>query len=70
MGREFAPSTGAIALHVDDVATARPELEAHGVEFDGETMDSGVCFQSSFRIPTQTLILHHRYAPPGEMPSV
>jgi predicted enzyme related to lactoylglutathione lyase len=71
LGREFAPSTGAIALHVDDVAAARAELEERGVEFDGETMDSGVCFQAHFSDPDgNALMLHHRYAPPGEMPSV
>jgi catechol 2,3-dioxygenase-like lactoylglutathione lyase family enzyme len=69
VGREFAPSTGAIALHVDDVAAARAELEERGVEFDGETLDSGVCFQAYFTDPDgNALILHHRYAPPGVMP--
>jgi catechol 2,3-dioxygenase-like lactoylglutathione lyase family enzyme len=69
VGREFAPSTGAIALHVDDVAAARARLEKHGVEFEGETMDSGVCFQAYFTDPDGNgLILHHRYAPPGVMP--
>ena len=41
-GLEFAPQTTAhLALHVDDVATARAELEAKGVEFMGETLDTG-----------------------------
>ena len=71
VGREFAPSTGAIALHVDDVAAARAELEERGVEFDGETVDSGVCFQAHFRDPDgNALMLHHRYAPPGQMPNI
>jgi catechol 2,3-dioxygenase-like lactoylglutathione lyase family enzyme len=70
VGREFAPSTGAIALHVDDVAAARAELEERGVEFDGETTDSGVCFQAHFTDPDgNALMLHHRYAPPGVLPS-
>jgi catechol 2,3-dioxygenase-like lactoylglutathione lyase family enzyme len=70
IGREFEPSTGAIALHVDDVERARSELEARGVEFDGETMDSGVCFQAYFHDPDgNALILHHRYAPPGVKPT-
>ena len=30
IGREFAPSTGAIALHVEDVEAARSELESRG----------------------------------------
>ena len=69
LGREVGPSTGAIALHVDDVATARSELESRGVEFQGETMDSGVCFQAYFADPDgNALILHHRYAPPGVRP--
>ena len=44
IGREFEPSKGAIALHVEDVEAARSELESRGVEFQGETMDSGVCY--------------------------
>ena len=70
IGREFSPSTGAIALHVDDVEAARAELEARGVKFHGETMDSGVCYQAYFADPDgNALILHHRYAPPGVLPS-
>lgn len=69
LGREVPPSTGAIALHVEDVEAARTELESKGVEFEGETMDSGVCYQAYFRDPDgNALILHHRYAPPGERP--
>ena len=69
LGHEVAPSTGAIALHVDDVEEARAELESKGVEFQGETLDSGVCFQAYFADPDgNALILHHRYAPPGVMP--
>jgi len=69
IGQEFKPSTGAIALHVDDVEAARSELESRGVPFEGETMDSGVCYQAYFRDPDgNALILHHRYAPPGVMP--
>ncbi len=69
LGREVAPSTGAIALHVDDVEEARKELESKGVEFQEETLDSGVCFQAYFKDPDgNALILHHRYAPPGERP--
>jgi catechol 2,3-dioxygenase-like lactoylglutathione lyase family enzyme len=70
IGRELQPSTGAIALHVDDVEAARAQLEARGVTFDGETMDSGVCYQAYFQDPDgNALILHQRYAPPGVMPS-
>ena len=69
LGQVVAPSTGAIALHVDDVDEARKQLESRGVEFERETMDSGVCFQAYFRDPDgNALILHHRYAPQGAMP--
>jgi catechol 2,3-dioxygenase-like lactoylglutathione lyase family enzyme len=64
-GGEFRRSGSAIALHVDDVAAARERLEAEGVAFSGDIIDSGVCFQAYFADPDgNTLILHHRYAPP------
>jgi len=64
-GMEFAPQrNGHIALHVDDVAAARAELEAKGVEFSGETFDTGVCHMAFFQDPDgNDLMLHHRYAP-------
>ena len=66
VGREFAPSGHPIALRVDDVAAARAELEAAGVEFLGETMDSGVCHQAPFKDPDgNVLILHRRYVTRG-----
>ena len=69
IGREFEPSTGAIALHLDDVEAVRSELESQGVKFSGETMDSGVCYQAFFEDQDgNALILHHRYAPPGARP--
>lgn len=62
-GMEFHPHRLPIALHVDDVAAARAHLEAEGVAFSGETIDSGVCHQAIFRDPAgNTLDLHHRYA--------
>ena len=65
IGREFSPSGGAIALHVEDVAAARAQLEAKGVTFKGETIDSGVCLQAIFQDQDgNALILHNRYAPP------
>jgi catechol 2,3-dioxygenase-like lactoylglutathione lyase family enzyme len=65
VGREFAPSKGAIALRVDDVEGARTELERRGVRFQGDIIDSGVCHQAIFEDPDgNTLVLHHRYAPP------
>jgi catechol 2,3-dioxygenase-like lactoylglutathione lyase family enzyme len=64
IGMEFEPSGSPIAFHVDDVAAARAELEAKGVEFSGEIVDSGVCHQAYFKDPDgNALILHHRYAP-------
>jgi predicted enzyme related to lactoylglutathione lyase len=64
VGREFSPSTHPLALRVDDVEAARAELEGQGVEFLGETMDSGVCLQAPFKDPDgNVLILHRRYAP-------
>lgn len=64
-GMEFAPQKNAHpALHVDDVAAARKELEANGVKFNGETIDTGVCHMALFTDPDgNDLMLHHRYAP-------
>ena len=64
-GIEFAPQRNAhIALHVDDVAAARAELESKGVEFSGETFDTGVCYMAFFQDPDgNDLMLHHRYKP-------
>jgi catechol 2,3-dioxygenase-like lactoylglutathione lyase family enzyme len=65
LGATFAPQkNGHLALHVDDIATARGELEAQGVEFIGETFDTGVCHMAFFTDPDgNDLMLHHRYAP-------
>ena len=53
-----------LALHVEDVATARETLEARGVSFSGETFDTGVCHMAFFEDPDgNALMLHHRYAP-------
>jgi predicted enzyme related to lactoylglutathione lyase len=55
---------GALALRVPDVAEARSELEARGVEFSMDTFDSGVCHGAPFADPDgNRLLLHHRYAP-------
>jgi len=68
-GQEFAPHTHPIALHVDDVETAREELEGKGVEFAVDTMDSGVCHMAPFADPFGNgLMLHHRYAPKDAKP--
>jgi len=68
MGGTFAPQkNGHWALHVDDVAEARAELEGKGVEFVGDTLDTGVCHMAFFADPDgNDLMLHHRYAPRAE----
>jgi predicted enzyme related to lactoylglutathione lyase len=64
MGMEHKPNPNPIALHVDDVAAARGRLEERGVEFHGETLDTGVCHMAFFSDPDgNALMLHHRYAP-------
>ena len=60
----YHPNRNPLALHVSDVAAARAELESRGVEFLGETFDSGVCHMALFSDPDgNALMLHHRYAP-------
>jgi catechol 2,3-dioxygenase-like lactoylglutathione lyase family enzyme len=65
VGSSFtAPHTASIALRVADVAEARKELEAKGVEFGAETMDTGVCHMAFFNDPDgNAIMLHRRYAP-------
>jgi predicted enzyme related to lactoylglutathione lyase len=63
-GQEFRAHGLPVALQVDDVQAAREDLEAQGVTFVTETMDSGVCHQAIFVDPAgNTLAIHHRYAP-------
>jgi len=69
-GLEFKPHTHPIALHVEDVAAARADLEARGIVFHADTIDSGVCHMAHFSDPDgNALMLHHRYAPKDEKPS-
>jgi len=64
LGIPFSPNPAPLALHVDDVAAARAELEAKGVEFMGDTFDTGVCHMALFTDPDgNDLMLHRRYAP-------
>ena len=64
MGLEHNAMRHEIALHVDDVEAARKTLEARGVEFKGETFDTGVCHMAFFDDPEgNALMLLHRYAP-------
>jgi catechol 2,3-dioxygenase-like lactoylglutathione lyase family enzyme len=68
-GLDFRANNHPIALRVDDVEAARAELESRGVSFGAETIDSGVCHMAYFSDPDgNALMLHHRYAPPGERP--
>jgi predicted enzyme related to lactoylglutathione lyase len=64
MGLQHAPIRSGIALHVDDVASARATLEKRGVSFGQDTFDTGVCHMAVFDDPDgNLLILHNRYAP-------
>ena len=64
IGQEFAPSPAGIAIRVRDVAAERAALEAKGVQFDGEIVDTGVCHFAFFKDPDgNALMLHRRYAP-------
>jgi len=65
VGREFTgPHSAYIALRVADVEETRAELEAKGIEFQGDTFDSSVCHMAFFHDPDgNSLMLHRRYAP-------
>jgi catechol 2,3-dioxygenase-like lactoylglutathione lyase family enzyme len=63
-GLPFVANTAGFAVRVADVAEARAELEAKGVDLVAETWDSGVCHFAACRDPDgNTVILHRRYAP-------
>jgi catechol 2,3-dioxygenase-like lactoylglutathione lyase family enzyme len=64
MGMEFQPQpNGIVLLQVEDVAATRAELEEKGVEFVGDTFDTGVCHMANFTDPDgNVLVLHRRYA--------
>jgi catechol 2,3-dioxygenase-like lactoylglutathione lyase family enzyme len=62
IGQPFAPSPAGLALRVPDVEAARAELEAKGVAFDGETIETSVCKQAWFKDPDgNSLMLHRRF---------
>jgi len=62
-GMEFKANNHPVEFHVDDFEGAKSELESRGVEFQGETLDSGVCWQAFFSDPSgNSLAIHHRYA--------
>jgi predicted enzyme related to lactoylglutathione lyase len=60
----FQPQKNAhLALSVDDVAAAKAELEAKGVQFVGDVFDTGVCHMALFTDPDgNDLMLHHRHS--------
>ncbi|MEJ7567250.1 MAG: VOC family protein [Gaiellaceae bacterium] len=63
IGATFAPHTSHIALRVPDVAEGRAKLEAAGVVFEGEILDTNVCHMAFFKDPDgNALMLHRRYA--------
>jgi catechol 2,3-dioxygenase-like lactoylglutathione lyase family enzyme len=61
---EFTPlPPGTLALRVPDVAAAKAELEAKGLQVN-EMWDSGLCQGAGVRDPDgNAILLHHRYAP-------
>ncbi|HEX5309095.1 MAG TPA: VOC family protein [Solirubrobacteraceae bacterium] len=64
MGMEHQVRGHHIALHVSDVKAARERLEGRGVQFEGETFDTGVCHMAFFKDPDgNPFMLHCRYAP-------
>jgi catechol 2,3-dioxygenase-like lactoylglutathione lyase family enzyme len=64
IGLEHRVNPNPVALHVDDVASARQLLEQRGVTFQADTLDTGVCHMAFFADPDgNALMLHHRYAP-------
>ena len=63
-GVSFSPNTAGIALTVADVEAAREELSTQGVQFLGDTVDTGFCLMGFFYdLDGNVLILHHRYSP-------
>src|ERR1700730_7884990 len=64
MGLPHTTFQNPLALHVDEVEAARTRLEERGVQFAGDTFDTGVCHMAFFSDPDgNSLMLHHRYAP-------
>jgi catechol 2,3-dioxygenase-like lactoylglutathione lyase family enzyme len=63
-GSYSGPHTAHIALRVADVAATRSELEAKGVRFEGDILDTSVCHMAFFKDPDgNQFMLHRRYAP-------
>jgi catechol 2,3-dioxygenase-like lactoylglutathione lyase family enzyme len=63
IGVAFSPNRNGFALRVADVIAARQQLEAKGVEFLGEVVDTGVRQMAFFADPDGNgLVLHRRNA--------
>jgi predicted enzyme related to lactoylglutathione lyase len=63
-GGEFSPHKAHVALRASDVEEDRRKLEEAGIEFQGETRDTGVCHMAFFEDSEgNALMLHRRYAP-------
>lgn len=64
VGNEFHANTNPVALHTDDVAGMRAELEGRGVTFLGDVLDTGVCHMAFFAdADGNPLMLHGRHVP-------
>jgi len=62
-GIEFKPTSTPLEFQVEDFEGAKSELQSRGVEFVGDTIDSGVCCQAFFNDPDGNMLgIHHRYA--------
>ena len=61
-----APHDAGFALRVADVQEAREELEAKGVEFRGDVLDTGVCHMAFFADPDGNQMVLHRHYATGE----
>ncbi len=60
IGTAFSPNRSGFALRVADVAAARAELEAKGVQFFGEVVDTGVRQMAFFADPDGNGVVLHR----------
>jgi catechol 2,3-dioxygenase-like lactoylglutathione lyase family enzyme len=60
IGTTFSPNRSGFALRVADVAAARAELEAKGVQFFGEVVDNGVRQMAFFADPDGNGVVLHR----------
>ena len=62
IGQAFSVSPAGMAPRVPDVDAARAELEAKGVEFDGDTIQTSVGRMAFFKDPDgNALIIHRRF---------